>query len=244
MKSDFLKILVVEDEYITANAIRDALTSYGHKVIGIARDAIDAIEILDSNAVDIAILDINIQGTKDGIWLGNKIARDYNIPFIFLTAYGDQASIENAIKTKPAGYLTKPFKKADIHSAISLAIQNTNDSNQLSPKSTGDTLIPDTVYVKGRNGYIKLVFKDILYIKSDLKYVDLHTNDKTHSLRYNLHEIAEKLPKNLFLKVHRSYIVNKTKVDSIGPSYLEIKGSKIPISATKKEEILSQFDFL
>ena len=244
MNPKSLNILVVEDEYITANAIRDALTSYGHSVAGIARDALDAIEILDNNSIDIAILDINIQGSKNGIWLGNKIAKDYNLPFIFLTAYGDEASIESAIKTKPAGYLTKPFKKADIHSAVSLAVQNTSAPKQRAPKSTDDPIVPDTVYVKGKNGFLKLVFKDILYIKSDLKYVDLHTNDKTHSLRYNLHEIAEKLPRNLFLKVHRSYIVNKTKVDGIGPSYLEIKGSKIPISATKKEEILSQFAFL
>lgn len=245
MKSKSLNILVVEDEFITANAIKETLIFYGHSVAGIARDALDAIEILDTNEIDIAILDINIQGSRDGIWLGNKIRRDYNLPFIFITAYGDEASIEKAIEVKPAGYLTKPFKKADIHSTISLALKNLEENsskNETLPQQNLNEL--ETFFVKGTNKHLRIILKDILYVKSDHRYVELHTTNQQHILRYNLQDIGEKLPTDTFVRVHRSYIVNKKKIEGIGPNHLEINGQKIPISANKKEEILSQFKFL
>lgn len=242
MNNESFNILIVEDEFITANAIKEALVAYGHNVIGIARDALDAIEILDKNEVDLAILDINIQGSKNGIWLGNKISSDYKLPFIFLTAYGDDATVENAIAAKPSGYLTKPFRKVDIQATISLAVEN--QRKQLQPNLSEVSHSTKTVFVKGMNNYLKIVVEDILYIQSDLKFVTVHTADQEYSLRYNLNKIGEHLPHDLFIKVHRSFIVNKAKIDGIGPNYLEVKGQRIPISANRKEEVLSQFDFL
>ncbi len=238
-------ILVVEDEFITANAIKEALISYGHVVVGIARDAIDAIEILDTKKVDIAILDINIQGSKNGLWIAKKIEKDYHIPFIFLTAYGDNDSITKAIATQPSGYLTKPFKKADIYSTISLALIK-SESKTLKPvKDEENNPNPEEFfYVKGKNSFLKIIKDDILFIKSDLKYVELQTTTDLFTLRYSLHEISSKLSEDQFIKVHRSYIINKFKIESIGSNYLLTQGHEIPISANRKDEILAQFNFL
>jgi CheY-like chemotaxis protein len=93
-----------------------------------ATSAEDAIDILISGRVHLALLDINLGSSKDGIWLGEMIRVQYKIPFVYLTAYGENDIARKAIATQPDAYLTKPFKEVDLTAAIEIALQKVKES--------------------------------------------------------------------------------------------------------------------
>ncbi|MGB0391187.1 MAG: response regulator, partial [Salibacteraceae bacterium] len=131
-----VKIYIVEDEYITQAVLKNNVEEIGYTVVGMADNAEDAWEDLQNLDVDLALLDINLAGEKDGIWLAKQIRESIGIPFIFLTAYGDKATINTAVKTQPNGYLLKPFNEVDIYTAIEVALNNFNHAQANKEKSS------------------------------------------------------------------------------------------------------------
>lgn len=248
--SETISVLIVEDEFLTSDAIKNNLEDVGYKVSGMARDAKEALSVLDKGETDIAILDMNIQGSRDGIWLAKQINESYKIPFIFLTAYSDKKTVKSAVETQPFGYLIKPFKKMDLYTSIELALKNFINfqvNEGLDIKSTikdKPLAMEDYIFVKEKNVYKKVSMKDILYIKSELKYIEVYVGTKKYLLRYGLSEFLKTLPDNHFIQVHRSYVVNKNAVDLIGANYLVIQGNEIPFSSQRKEDIIKLFHFL
>lgn len=116
------KILIVEDEPAIGLDIMLNLERHGYEVVAIANDADYAFEVLEQERVDLAILDINLEGEKSGIDVAQVIDRDYGIPFIFLTSYSDKNTIAKAAETFPAGYLVKPFRTNDLAPAVRVAL--------------------------------------------------------------------------------------------------------------------------
>jgi two-component system, LytTR family, response regulator len=248
--SEMVNVLIVEDEFLTADTIKGYLEDFGYCVTGMARDAQEAIGIIELGKTDIAILDMNIQGSRDGIWLAKMINEHYRIPFIFLTAYSDSQTVKNAVDTKPYGYLVKPFNKTDIFTAIEVALQKFNQLEtyqQLDFKKSLDQKKfswGDPLFVKEKNGYRKVLLKDILYIKSELKYIEIYVKSKKYVLRYSLSDFIDLLPSDNFIQTHRSYVINKHFVEYIGPNYIMVEGNEIPFSTQRKTELLKAFNFL
>ena len=116
------KILIVEDEYITAEDIKEKLKSVGYKVIGIASTYNKVLELIDNNMPDLVLMDIKIKGDKNGIETANYVRRHYDIPIIFLTAFSDKKLIEQVKNTEPYGYIIKPFTKEGLYSNIEIAL--------------------------------------------------------------------------------------------------------------------------
>lgn len=127
-------ILIVEDEIVTAMDIKEALNSLGYNIIGIATNIKKALKLLEENPCDLALLDISLKNNEDGIELSEKIAKQYNIPFIFLTANDKNHTIERAIKHEPYGYILKPFKDAELKVTVELALKKFEDKQELTSK--------------------------------------------------------------------------------------------------------------
>ena len=106
--------------------------------------------------VNFVILDINIKGEHNGIWLGNYIKENYNLPFIYLTAYSDNETISNALESEPFSYLVKPFQKHDLLTAIEVSVLN---YNKLNPKKE------DTLLIKHNEVYKKVIISNIKFVK-------------------------------------------------------------------------------
>ncbi len=119
-----VKILIVEDEVIIAKDIAAYLEIAGYMVIGIAHDSEKALDYIHSLAPDFILLDINIEGTKDGIEVAEVIKKKYDIPFIFLTSYSDKETLSRAKEVNPSGYIVKPFDEHDLMSSITIALHN------------------------------------------------------------------------------------------------------------------------
>lgn len=116
------KILIVENERIVADDIKQRLEDLGYEVIGISGNSEDALKKTGEIKPDIILMDIILTGEVDGIKTAQQISEIYSIPFIYLTAYYDDEILKRASLTQPAGYITKPFNTVGLHAAIQMAL--------------------------------------------------------------------------------------------------------------------------
>ncbi|PKL63944.1 MAG: hypothetical protein CVV32_10955 [Methanomicrobiales archaeon HGW-Methanomicrobiales-3] len=115
-------ILIVEDEGIVSDDIRETLLSLGYSVAGAARNGEAALELVASAGPDLVLMDIHLAGTMDGIDTAGRIHALHGTPVIYLTAYADSDILERAKKTEPYGYVIKPYDERGLHSAIEMAL--------------------------------------------------------------------------------------------------------------------------
>ena len=116
------KIMIVEDEWITADDIRMSLQSLGYTVTSMSSSGEEAIQNAEKDRPDLVLMDIKLKGEMDGIEAAGQIRSSYNIPIIYLTAYADEKILERARITEPFGYIVKPFVNEDLKIAIEIAL--------------------------------------------------------------------------------------------------------------------------
>ncbi|WP_321429869.1 response regulator [uncultured Methanolobus sp.] len=117
-----IKILVVEDESIIALNIKKKLKSFGYTVPALATTGEEAIKMAEITFPDLILMDVRLKGEMDGIQTAGEIRKNFDIPVVYLTAYSDDEILEKAKKTKPYGYIVKPFKANDLRSNIEMAL--------------------------------------------------------------------------------------------------------------------------
>ena len=116
------KIMIVEDEWITADDIRMSLQSLGYTVSSVVSSGEEAIQKAEKDKPDLVLMDIMLKGKMDGIEAASQIRSCYNIPIIYLTAYADEKILERARITEPFGYIVKPFVNEDLKISIEIAL--------------------------------------------------------------------------------------------------------------------------
>ncbi len=214
-------ILVVEDDFLNRRLTKKVLQENEYQVLE-AKNADEALTILEKELVDLAILDINLgDGEMDGISLGNLIQNKQKVPFIYLTAYENAKVISEAVATSPYSYLTKPFKNSDLIAAVELAIIKSTKIDRTKP----------TILVKDCEYKVELPLEEINYIVSEGNYLLFHTDAKTYKCRSTIEQILKVLPSS-FTQTHRAFIVNKDKVQKYNTKYVMVGDTEIPISKT------------
>lgn len=116
------RVLIVEDDEVTAMNLKMSLEKQGYDVVAVADDTLSAKNKLKIYNPDVIIIDISLQESDDGIRLASFIREKQLLPFIFLTAHSDDHIIEDASKTEPYGYIIKPFDPASLHVTIQMAL--------------------------------------------------------------------------------------------------------------------------
>ena len=116
------RILVVEDEWLVSQGIKETLQDLGYEVAGPASSGEEALEIAETRRPDLVLMDILLKGGMDGIEAAECLRRRFDLPVIFLTAYADSQTLGRAKVTEPYGYLLKPFENRELHSAIEIAL--------------------------------------------------------------------------------------------------------------------------
>lgn len=244
-----VRVLIVEDEFITMDTLRNYLEDSGYEVSGDAMRAEEALQILEEGTTDIAILDINLKGEKDGIWLAGQIRERHKIPFIFLSAFSDAATVEAASRTRPFGYLVKPFTRADIFTSIEVALKNyAEQMEELKlPEShrsvSTELLINEAIFVKDNLVFQKIVIRDIMYVQAFKNYLELHLVGSRHVIRSTLADFLNILPKSHFMQTHRSFALNLAFVEKIGGDFALVGSVNVPISRTFRDELLKRVKF-
>ena len=116
------QIIIIEDEALIAEEIKSTLEILGYKVAGHAMNGDKALDLLASTPADLYLLDINIKGTLNGIDLAKIISEKYKAPFVFLTSYSDDLTLQQVKTVMPYGYILKPFNEEDLKVNIELAL--------------------------------------------------------------------------------------------------------------------------
>ena len=160
------KILVVEDERITAEDIKSGLEFAGYTVPAIVSSGEDAIEKAGELKPDLVLMDIKLKGEMDGIEAAGQIRVLYDIPVIYLTAYSDESTVQRAKVTEPSGYILKertglikkPFEESELHTAIEITLYRhkiEKDHDRLFSAMLGS--INQGIIATDSDGRIKLV---------------------------------------------------------------------------------------
>ncbi len=238
MKEQVTKILIVEDEPIISSDIEMTLEDLGYEVTGIVDNAEDAMLSINNNPPHLILLDINLEGDVDGIMLAEDINENFKIPFIFLTSNADKLTINRVKRTQPSGFIVKPFVDKDLQSNIEIALfSKKNVLNNSGEKSA-------SFFVKDGGSLVKVNIKDIMFIQADDNYSRIYSIQKNYIISSTLKKVAERLDESQFIRIHRSYIINKTFIDKIKNSFVFIKNHQLPIGRSYHDDLFKTIDKL
>lgn len=223
-----MNILIGEDEVLIAEHLRDIVTSFGYHVVGIGHNKEDIIKLIDKKRPNIALLDIRMKGKNDGVDIGEYILHNYTFPIIYITAHSDKEIVQNALKTKPSGYIIKPFNSMDVYTAIQIALDQFNNK-----KKDNFILIKD--------GYktVKLYLYDILFIKSYNNYIEIYTNKRKYLERNSLENICNTIDSENFIQVHRSYVINLNYAKELKTNQIVLEDFEVPVSRKYYKDLKS-----
>ncbi len=222
-----LKIYIVEDEPLIVATITSALKKQGFHVIGDSDEFDEALPAIDKNQPDLVLLDIQLEGTKDGIDLAIELDKRA-IPYLYLTSQTDPETIKRVKETHPLGYIVKPFTENGLRSNIELAWHNFSLTNQ------------DFILLKSEGRTHKINQESILYLKAFDNYCYVVTASDNFLVPHTLKHTSEKLNLNNFVQTHRSYWVNIKKISSTTSTVVFLGDEEIPLSSSHKELLMSR----
>lgn len=235
-----IKVLIVEDEVLVAEEIAADIEDFGFEVTEIAISSEECLAAIQNNLPNIILMDINIKGEKDGIETAKIVHQNNNIPIIYLTANTDSATVKRALNTSPNAFISKPYGKNDLYIAIEIACNKHNE--KLIEEQ--EKFLNDSFFVKDGEYYTKLKFEDINYIEADGSYCNIYSNNKKFTLSSNLNHFQNTNKSKVFVRTHRSYIVNLNKVEAFDKESVIINNKSIPISKSYQKEIMHFFNKL
>lgn len=118
------RILIIEDEVVIAEDLAETCRSFGYATVEPAYGPGDALNSLNTEKVDLVLLDIHLESDIGGIEIAEYLNTHLNISFIYLSSYSDPKTLTAVRQSKPMAYITKPFIKSDIYTSIEIALQN------------------------------------------------------------------------------------------------------------------------
>lgn len=134
------KILIVEDEAVIAMELEERLNHMGYQVTGCAATNASALQKIEAAPPDLVLMDIHLQGARDGIDTAEEIRSRYGLPVIYLTANAEKSTLQRAKLTAPFGYLLKPFREDELRATIEMAIHKHRADDYLREQATIDAL--------------------------------------------------------------------------------------------------------
>ncbi|MBO3697334.1 LytTR family DNA-binding domain-containing protein [Roseivirga sp. E12] len=235
-----IRILVAEDNPIHATRMDMLLDEMGYENVGIYAKSDEFLRTFHAVKPDLVLLDIELEGNKDGVEIAAKITASSPVPVIFTSALEDKKTLERAQVTNPYAYLVKPVEKGSLQASIELAVykfakdQEKDELNEPFGGWKEDLLVTDGFFVKAGSKLEKVHYADVLWIEvAQERYCDIVTSSRNYHLRTSIASLAEKLAPSAFVRIHRRYIVNASKIDSIDESDLTIEVGEHTLSMGK-----------
>ncbi|MBB6679952.1 LytTR family transcriptional regulator DNA-binding domain-containing protein [Aequorivita sp. 609] len=218
-----LNIYIVEDDPIIAITLESILQKNGYSVCGHADNVDEALTEIKSNKPDLVLVDIQLDGEKDGVDLAENLDM-LNKPYLYLTSQTDPHTIKRVKQTRPLGYIVKPYTENGLRSNIEIAWNNyIHDEEFLS--------------FSADNELYKIKQSQILYLKAYDNYCYVITTTRKYLVPKTLKYLSSQLNQEKFVKTHRSYIINLLKVDALCKNVVIINNIEIPISNSRKSTL-------
>lgn len=233
-----MKCIIVDDEPLAIEVIEsyvDRLDDF--EIVAKCSNALKAFEILQKQTIDVIFLDIQMPKLT-GIEFLKSLQNPPQI--IFITAYRDYA-IES-YELDIVDYLLKPISFDRFLKAIGKLYRENKTIQSVSSLHQVIEQEEAYIYLKVDKKMVKILLKDILYIESLKDYVRIKTTGKTVVTHQKISYLEEKLPEECFIRIHRSYIVSLSKVESYSSTTIEVPSQELPIGRNYKNQVLTMLN--
>ena len=223
--------MIVDDEPLAIELLENHIQQVSQlELVATAQNPIDAIQLLKEKKIDLIFLDIQMP-----VLTGIELVKTLHNPpgIIFTTAYRDYAV--ESYELDVIDYLLKPITFMRFLKAVNKFIHSGNEVTEtptISPKKESR----ESIYVNVNKRFVKVIFGDILYIESVKDYIHIHTASEKIITKEKISEFEHKIP-TYFLRIHRSFIVNRQKITAFTSHDVEIGSKEIPIGASYKEKV-------
>lgn len=233
-----LSCIIIDDEPLARKGLVEYIQDVDFlELAGEYEHPLKAMEIITQQKIDLIFLDIQMPKMTGLEFLKNLA----NAPYvIFITAYPQHAV--TGFELNAVDYLLKPFSFERFWKAVMKV--NTLAGNSKQTESRASQLAEDHIFIKSDNKLIKIFYDDILFVEALQNYVAVHTNAKKYITYLTIKTVEENLPEQMFLKIHKSYIVSLSKIDSIEGNEIKVGQHSLPISRTSKDEIMEKMGLL
>lgn len=223
-----LKCIVVEDEPLAVKVLADYISQVPFlELKGTFKDAILATEFLREHTVDLIFLDIHLPKIKGMAFLKTLV----DPPAVIITTAYHQYAVEG-FNLNVTDYLLKPIEFERFLVAVN-KVRSAHAEKEKMP----DSLEKDFIFLNVQKKKVKILFSEIVYIESQREYIRIVTTKRDYVSKMSTHEIESILPSGLFKRIHRSFIVSVSKIESYTAEAVEVNGISIPIGRGYKDVI-------
>jgi DNA-binding LytR/AlgR family response regulator len=230
-----MRVFIVEDEPIHAEAIKIAIEEAGLELAGECDNADLAFDLIKKVMPDVLLVDIALPGLLNGITLAEKVHIELRIPHIFTTSFTFDEIIKQAVATHPAGYLRKPVDPVNLKAAVQIAVQDRYLEN-----TDSEPALTDSIFTRIGDKLVRVNIDDILIVKADGENcISLVLEKKEIACRTTLKEFCSQLP-SCFIQVHRSFYINTDHLDSFNEreQTVLLKGHSAPVARNFRKNFL------
>lgn len=219
-----IKCIIVEDEPLAAKVLVDYISQVPFlQLDGTFKDAILATDWLRHNNTDLIFLDIHLPKLKGMAFLKTLT----HPPAVVITTAYHQYAVEG-FDLNVTDYLLKPFGFERFLIAVN-KVRTTETEKQSAVPATESPETKDFIFLNVQKKKVKILFSEIIYIESQREYIRIVTTKKEYISKMSTHEMEELLPAHLFKRIHRSFIISLSKIESYNSEMVEVNGVSIPI---------------
>lgn len=226
-----IKCIVVDDEKLARSLVENYIEQIPNlELVASCKNGIEATKVLQDEEIDLIITDIQMPGL-----LGTELVKSLSYrPFVIFTTAYEEYAIEG-FELEAIDYLLKPFPFERFLAAVNKVFsrQETVSEDKLAMKSNYLT-------IKADHKLYKVQYDDISYIEGMREYVSFHVPNGRITALMSLKNLEESLPADRFIRCHKSYIINKDKVETLEGNALTIQGKLIPIGQSYKDKVIEE----
>ena len=224
--------IIIDDEPLAINVIKNHLAAFPDiELVATYQNSLEAFEATQKKAIDLIFLDIEMPLLNGLDFIKNSQTK---AKIILTTAYRDYAP--ESYELEVVDYLLKPISFSRLFKAVN-KFKNLVNIPESNTEPIEETVLNDHIYVNSNKKFIKITFDDILYVESIKDYVRIHKEGETIITKDTISNFELKLPGS-FLRTHRSYIVNTSKVTAFTKTDVELNQREIPIGASYKQKVM------
>jgi DNA-binding LytR/AlgR family response regulator len=230
---DQFKCIIIEDEPLAQNVLKKYIRDHPSlELIAVCSDAMEAQTILNKQNINLVFLDINLPKLS-GI---NFIKTLIHPPLVIFTTAYPEFAVEG-FELNAIDYLLKPFSFERFLKAVNKAIEKINSANQISDGNN-----TSFIFLKADKRIHKVDLETIHYIEAIGDYMKVVTDTGQLVINETMKKLLEELPANVFIRVHKSFIISRNKIKFIEGNYVQVEDKSIPIGATYRNDVLTSID--
>lgn len=234
------RILIVEDDPLTALSLETGLVSPEFEICGVASDYREAVRLIRTEKPDLLLVDIELgEGKADGIAAAHEMKRLRSGPIIYLTGITEEAIFEEARETEPVAYLQKPFRISEVTRQVVLALNRHYGSTDRDVFGLDGQL-----YVPDRTDKVRIDANEIVYLKAEGAYTRIYMASRSphdfvrseKCIAVNLGNVRPHLP-DCFYELSKSYCINLRFLDRIGTHDLQLGPYELEMPKGKRKQL-------